>query len=271
MSAPEDLVDQVRSYYRAVSPFIDLELHSRGDAAFWRGVAAEVPGATILELGAGTGRITRHLVGEGRRVVALDVSLEMLKRIPGRLGDAGGGVSPLAADMRRVPLEARFDLVVAANDPFVHLPEDADRDRAVREVAARLRPGGRFYLDAHWIPAEELARASAPEGRVQERPVGGEETGITVREVWRCDAETSLCAARYEYFRDGERVQEASFRGRLWTVPEVEARLGAAGLRVRSVWGDFEKAPWDPETADHLVVEAVRDDEGDDHDDEERG
>lgn len=269
MTVPEGVVGDVRSYYRAVSRFIDLELDARGDAAFWRQVAREAPDASILELGAGTGRITRHLAGGARHVVALDVSMEMLRRIPDHL-DRRHGVSLLAADMRRVPLEARFDLIVAANDPFVHLLGDEDRDRAVREVAAHLHPGGRFYLDAHWIRPEALARAAEPGGLVRERPVGEADAGITVREAWWCDAETSLCTARYEYFRGGTRVEEASFRARLWTVSEVKERMGAAGLRLRSVWGDFDRAPWDPETAPHLVVEAVRDDDRNENDDEER-
>lgn len=262
MTAPDEVTGDVRSYYRAVSRFIDLELNARGDTAFWREVAGEGPDVSVLELGAGTGRVTGYLAGAARRVVALDLSLAMLARARHHLAGREG-VHLLAGDMRSVPVDARFDLVVAANDPFVHLPEDADRDRAVEEVAAHLVPGGRFYLDAHWLGPEARARAAEPDGLVRERSVDAGETEITVREVWRCDAETSLCSARYEYFHDGKRVEEATFRARLWTVPEIEDRLGRAGLAVRSMWSDYDRTPWDPETADHLVVEAIRiDDEG---------
>lgn len=261
MTAFDEVTGDVRSYYRAVSRFIDLELDTRGDTAFWRGVSEEVPDVSVLELGAGTGRVTVHLAEAARRVVALDLSLAMLARARRRLAGRKG-VHLLAGDMRSVPVDARFDLVVAANDPFVHLPGNADRDRAVEEVAARLVPGGRFYLDAHWLGSEARARAAEPGGLVRERAVGTGETEITVRETWRCDVETSLCSARYEYFHGGERVEEATFRARLWTVPEIEDRLERAGLRIRSVWSDYARTPWDPETADHLVVEALRSDDG---------
>jgi ubiquinone/menaquinone biosynthesis C-methylase UbiE len=52
------------------------------------------PGASILELGAGAGRMTRPLVGLGHPVVAVDESGEMLARIRGAAGnlDADGSV-----------------------------------------------------------------------------------------------------------------------------------------------------------------------------------
>jgi ubiquinone/menaquinone biosynthesis C-methylase UbiE len=50
------------------------------------------PGASILELGAGAGRMTRPLVTLGHPVVAVDESGEMLARIRGAAGhrDADG-------------------------------------------------------------------------------------------------------------------------------------------------------------------------------------
>jgi len=55
--------------------------------------------ASVLELGCGTGRITRQLVRLGDRVTAVDESAEMLALM--RTARARGGRSPARAKARR--------------------------------------------------------------------------------------------------------------------------------------------------------------------------
>jgi len=55
--------------------------------------AAVPPGASILELGAGAGRVTHPLVALGHPVVAVDESAEMLARIRGAETVRGGSRS----------------------------------------------------------------------------------------------------------------------------------------------------------------------------------
>lgn len=253
--APADLEGEVRRYYRTVSRFIDRERLGRSDRAFWRAAAREHRGGAGLDLGCGTGRVTRLLAGELAWMVGVDLSPEMLALARGRAGrwrGAAGRVSLAAADMRSLALRRRFDLVTAANDPLAHLGSGEDRDRTLAAVAAHLAPGGRFVLDAHWFPPKQLARARAAAGLVLEHPGRG---GLRVRETWRCAPDGS-CRARYEYRREGELLARAAFRSRYWTEPEVEERFARAGLAVTAFWGGWDRAPWRPESARRLLVEA---------------
>src|SRR5688500_7453889 len=59
----------VHRYYRLVAPYIDFEIWDRDDEPFWAGLAREPGVRRILELGAGTGRVTRHLTVAGAVVV----------------------------------------------------------------------------------------------------------------------------------------------------------------------------------------------------------
>lgn len=262
--SPEDrpvgdarLEDEVRAYYRTVSRFIDRERLDRPDRAFWRAVAREHRGGSGLDLGCGTGRVTRLLAGELARVVGVDLSPEMLALAREGVG-AGvrpvppGQVSLVAADMRSLALGRRFDLVTAASDPLAHLLSGEDRDRTLGAVAAHLAPGGRFVLDAHWLSPDRRDRALGAAGLVLER-VGRE--GLRVRETWRCEPGGS-CRARYEYRRGGELLARAELRSRLWSQGEVEERCARAGLAVTALWGDYDRTPWHRESARRLVVEA---------------
>ncbi|HSL81596.1 MAG TPA: methyltransferase domain-containing protein, partial [Thermoanaerobaculia bacterium] len=85
-AASSAVEDEVRRYYRTVSRFIDRERLGRPDRDFWRAVAREHRGGAGLDLGCGTGRVTRLLAAELAWVVGVDLSPEMLGRARLRSG-----------------------------------------------------------------------------------------------------------------------------------------------------------------------------------------
>lgn len=257
MSSPvggESLTSRIRDYYRTVSRYIDRERPGEGDRAFWGGVVRRAGEPAVLELGCGTGRITRVLARRARLVVAVDLSPEMLDRARARVG-GHPRVRLLRADMRTLALSRRFDQVVAANDPFAHLVSGPDRDRALSTAARHLAPDGRLVLEGHWMSPEEFRTACGPTGFGRERTVEGN-GDLTIRERWRCREETRRCTALYEYVEGAETVDRAWFRARLWSVEELERRLDRAGLELEDLWGGFDRRPFRPGSASRLLARA---------------
>lgn len=251
---------ELEAYYGPLLPHWDRTLADRGDVAFWRGATEDRPGARVLELGAGSGRVTEVLAPAARRVVALDLVPAALHRARDRLRGIEN-VLLVVADMRSFQLDARFDLVVAANDPFSHLRSDEGRRRALERVAGHLAPDGRFLLDALWFADGWLREAASGEGKSWERSLppeeesaGGDET-LRVRQTWRCRPKERLCEAEYELLRDGRRVATSTFRGRYWTREEIDRCFRESGLAVEACWGDYERSGWTPSSR-HLVVAA---------------
>jgi SAM-dependent methyltransferase len=249
--AEDPVSDDVQDYYSRVLPFYEAELADRGDGPFWTWAAESASEGLVLEVGAGSGRATAFLVRAAPRVVAFDLAPEMIAAARERLADAPN-VSLLVADMRDPPLRDRFGLVAAVDDPFVHLTEDEDRERAFASAAQRLVPGGRFILDMAWFPPEKREEAESAEGLVMERSA---KEGLRVRETWRIDPETRIGTARFEYSRGGKKVGGSDFPARLWSVEELETRAAAAGLEISQLWGDFDRRPWDRETSERLIAE----------------
>ncbi len=94
--------------------------------------------ATVLELGAGTGKLTAQLHALGHGVVATDPDPAMLARLKRNLPE----VSTIEAHAEDLPVGDRaFDAVVAAQ--AFHW---FDLDRALPEIARTLKPGGRLGL-----------------------------------------------------------------------------------------------------------------------------
>jgi trans-aconitate methyltransferase len=100
-------------------------------------VALLPPAADVLDAGAGTGAVTRALLARGARVLAVDGSLPMLRRVP--------MARAVAADVCALPLAS--GCVDAAVAGFV-LSHVADPVAALRELARVVQPGGTVLATA---------------------------------------------------------------------------------------------------------------------------
>jgi ubiquinone/menaquinone biosynthesis C-methylase UbiE len=118
------------------------------------GVAAErrralaAASGEILEIGLGTGLNLPHYPASVRGVTSVGPERAIAPRARRRAEVAGVAVEHVPGDARRLPFDAgRFDTAVAT---FVlcTIPEP---DRAVRELARVLRPGGKLLFLEHVV------------------------------------------------------------------------------------------------------------------------
>jgi SAM-dependent methyltransferase len=241
----QGLVYDVQRYYRAVAPFMAAELANRGDAGLWGAVGRRFRGGRILEIGCGGGRVTALLAEAGADVTGIDLSPELLAEA--RFRDTRAWL--ILADVRRLALRARFDAIVAADDPFSHLTSSADRQAALGAVAAHLAPRGVFVLDALWF-------AHGVAGKTEDRDVVRDGRPVHVTERWRCNRRTHRCSTDYAYQSSAGELTEAHFEARYWTASELAERFARAGLRITHRWGGYDGEPWDERRSERLVVEA---------------
>jgi SAM-dependent methyltransferase len=124
----------------------------RGDA-FWRGgeevvaafeelLALELRGGTLVEVGCGIGRVTRVLARRARRVVAIDVSAEMLARARAANPGLAGVEWVLGDGTSLAPVPDGAADGVFSHVVFQHVPDPRVTLGYVREMGRVLRPGG---------------------------------------------------------------------------------------------------------------------------------
>ncbi|MFF1820070.1 class I SAM-dependent methyltransferase [Kribbella sp. NPDC058245] len=99
--------------------------------------AAIEPKSSILELGCGTGRITRPLLARGHQVVAVDESAEMIARVP--------ETETIQATIGELRLDREFDVVLMMSY-LINVADDAERLRLLQTCAHHVRPGGSVVL-----------------------------------------------------------------------------------------------------------------------------
>jgi 2-polyprenyl-3-methyl-5-hydroxy-6-metoxy-1,4-benzoquinol methylase len=99
----------------------------REDLPLWRALAAET-GGPVLDVGAGTGRVTLELAAAGVEVVALDLEPELLEALTARAARQARSVETLAADARSFDAGAgRFASVIVPMQTLQLLPDAAAR------------------------------------------------------------------------------------------------------------------------------------------------
>ena len=106
-----------------------------GDAVRW---LAGLEPVDVVDLGAGTGKLTRSLVTLGHRVTAVEPLAEMIEH----LRVAAPEATAVQGGAEAIPLPAGSADVVAVAQAFHWF----DHGPALREIARVLRPGGRVAL-----------------------------------------------------------------------------------------------------------------------------
>jgi SAM-dependent methyltransferase len=97
----------------------------------------------VLELGCGSGLLTKALIAAGHRVIATDASPAMLE-IAGEVVGDRAQVRRLTLPDERLP---DADAIVAVGHPLNYLAHQGAVDRALIAIAAALRPEGILAFD----------------------------------------------------------------------------------------------------------------------------
>lgn len=158
--------DRVARFYAALEPLFLIFPRARRKAV----AALDLePGATVLEIGAGTGRNLPYLVeavGPGGTVIAVDASAGMLAEAR-RLVEKQGwqNVLLLHQDAARLEVDRELDGVLFSLSYSV-LPEPRP---ALARAWERLRPGGRVVVMDVGLTRSRAHRLLAPLARLLDR------------------------------------------------------------------------------------------------------
>ena len=247
----------------AIAPWYDLDFGPLEDDVAMLERLIE-PGQSVLELGAGTGRLACALAAHGCRVTAVESSQAMLDI--GECAMRERGVEVVRGDMRCLDLARQFDVVLIGLSTFQHLLRRADQLATLRTVARHLAEDGRLIVDWTAPRADDIEPSpqalqlewvrSTDSGQIVTKQAAQELA--TVREAGDpldCASPIAWITYQYDCVESAGRVRRSLARFPLrvnLNAGEMAGLLAESGLRASQWYGSW----WldDAGSGDRLIV-----------------
>ena len=107
--------------------------------------------SSVLELGCGTGTVTRMLAKEGYDCVGLDMSEDMLSIASEKTFEEGSQVIYTCQDMRDFEVPYEVDGMISIGDSMNYITSVPDLESVFACVSENLKKGGVFIFDLKTI------------------------------------------------------------------------------------------------------------------------
>ena len=238
--------------YRDFSEFYDTYVGERLEDLPFYLQQAKSANTPVLEIGAGSGRLTVPLAREGASLVAVDISPSMLTKLRSRLEREPDVVQRrveiVNADACRLDLARQFDLTIVPFYTFNYFLAPEDQTGMLNRMAAHLRSPGRMLIDV-FIPLTLLE--NCPTKPILKVDRIDPETGNRIRcwNTYTFDQERQLeirCHV-FEIVRSDGSVQKREFatRRRYWFLEQLSELFRRHGFGIDRICVGYAGEPAD--------------------------
>jgi len=200
----------------------------------------------VLDNACGAGRISIPLSCH-LTVIGLDLSLYLLKRANQKAEESGiKSLYLVRGDMRYLPFKSNiFDAVISMWTSFGYF-SDEENEVALRENVRVLKPGGKFILDVanpFWLIKNFMEKDWSED----EEYITLEQRSVNWREK-RWGARWIIINKQTKSFN------EISFDHRLYDLKELEELLTNNGLKIKQVYGSFQKEEFNENSRRMIII-----------------
>lgn len=234
----------------------DLELGDfREDLPFYRHHLPAEPCA-ILELGCGTGRVSRALAADGHRLTGIDLSLPMLAVATRAAAAAGPGYACM--DMTALALRTTFGAIIAPYNTLNLLTRPEDLRACLSQVRRLLARQGLLLLQLY-LPDQDL-RDLAGKKRFQFRIFNRPDGSRVIKEILKSIAPSSCLVEITERYRLRFRKEQPdedwqySYQILGYGFAQWLEIFTGQGFRLEAAYGDYSLTPFVPEEHTTLLV-----------------
>ncbi len=243
---------------RRYAEFYSLEMDSfTKDIEFYSAHCNK--GLSVLELGCGTGRISRALAASGYTVTGLDLSLAMLKHAKEH---SANPPSYICMDMSKMALRLNFDHILIPYNTLNLLRDTALIITCLQQTRHHLKPSGSLLLQLHIPDAEMISNKGQKHFQFQMFPLG-HRPGKLIKETLRnynYDTQEVCLEERYRVRPTDDSTSREDFRHIIhlaaFPVQQWLNILEHCGFQNYTLFGDFNSRPFNLETDSTLLIEA---------------
>jgi len=238
----------------AVASLYDSYVTATFDVPFFLAEAKAVPGP-VLELMAGTGRVSLPLVEAGVPLTCVDASGAMLSRLREKLLARGLRATIVQADVRTLKLPHMFALAILPFHSFSELLQSSDQEMVLASVYRHLHAGGKFICTLH----NPNVRRKSIDG--QTRLIGKYSLDEGTLLLWSTlqysadEGAVEGVQVYEEYDADGILRQQRMLDMRFALIErqDFEQRAIRAGFRVAELYGDYDRSRFLPDASPYMI------------------
>ncbi len=219
---------------------------------FYLGAARECGARSVVEVGCGTGLITRLFAAEGHDVTGIDPAGPMLDVARARPG--ADRVRWIEGDLSALDVREADFAFMAGHVAQFFVSDDSWR-AALHVLRSALRRGGHLAFESRNPGAREWESWSAcPPGPAVATPEGLVERWTEVRAV---RGDVVAYRLHHRFLDDGEElVADGELRFR--SVEALRASLDEAGFLVTQAYGHWDRRPLGARSPEIVLVAAAR-------------
>jgi SAM-dependent methyltransferase len=238
---------------RLVAIFETINAYDAGaQPGFYIGLAAELHARSIVDVGCGTGLITRELARLGYQVTGIDPAPAMVD--VARTKPGGDRVHWICGEVTDIGKPAA-DLAMMSGHVAQFFVSDESWRTALAALHGALQPGGTLAFESRNPAAREWERWTRATAWSADDPEAG--TIVTWTEVEGVGGGIVSYVNHYVFAATGEEVVSPC-RLRFRTREELTGSLAEAGFEVETIYGDWDRRPPGPKERELIVVAKSR-------------
>jgi len=241
--------------YDRVAHLYDAYVQWELDIPFFLKEARKAQGP-VLELTAGTGRVSLPLLRAGIDLTCVDRSAAMLEVFREKLRAEELSAELVCADMCRLSLDRQFALIIIPFHSFAEITDPAEQRQALQAIRAHLSPTGRFICTLHNPPVRlqsvtghrrKLGDFPLPDGRL-----------LTLSSQESHDA-GSGCVDGTQFYEIRDwgggvlATMAVDLHFRLYAHHEFQSLAEAAGFVPVHLYGDYSCAGFEPDISPFMI------------------
>jgi hypothetical protein len=204
-------------------------------------LAEMADGGAALEFAIGTGRVAVPLAEKGVKVVGIDNSAAMLRR----LREKSTAIEAIEGDMAATRVEGEFSLVYLVFNTIFNLTTQDGQVACFENAAAHLDKGGRFVIEAR-VP--ELQRL--PLGQTV-LPWRADPSGMS---YYVYDTVIQRLSGQHYHFHDDGTVEASPTEMRYAWPAELDLMARIAAMRLEHRFAGWNKEPFTHLSPSHVSV-----------------
>jgi SAM-dependent methyltransferase len=242
--------------YTEIADLYDSCVRFDEDIPFFLDACKGIAGP-VLELTAGTGRVSIPLVAAGVDLTCVDFSKPMLDVLENKLVQMGRSATLICQDMTKMAFCGQFDLALIPFNAFLELTASLDQKAALAAIFNALKPRGRFICTLH-NPVVRLRTIGGGMTTLGQYPVEGTDHEVVLKaDLKHDDSRKVVEGVQIIEVIDatGRKIREHSMPicFTLLSKQEFQELFLAAGFEKEALYGDYQRAEFHEMASPYMI------------------